>query len=128
LSLFKAILDRSGQDAMVHDMNILFAGQIGWANYRCADKRIHLVDIMNSLWAPFAWGGAFHAKSEELLALCKAAMGSKNGTESMVPWLQKIRDAVIPEFLRKAHATLLDFGSPQVIAFSCISAPCNKAG
>ncbi len=119
LSLFKAILHRNGPDAVVHDMNILLAAQIGWDNYRYAEKRNQLSDIMNALWAPHAWGSAFRVKTDELLTLFKKQLTQKGDPGFLLPWLRKFRDAEISRFLGKAYETLLGYGPIGVVAFSC---------
>jgi ribosomal peptide maturation radical SAM protein 1 len=122
LSLFKAILNRNGLDAVVHDMNVLLAAQIGWENYRYAQKRIQLVQIMNALWAPHAWGRCFEAKTDEALALFETLLSQKGGPRSTLRWLENFRDSEIPRFLHKACEQLLEYGAPRVIGFSCNAA------
>lgn len=121
LASFKARLAAAGHPSRIHNFNLDFARMIGLGAYETIAMFKGIETPLGEwLFARSAWGGPFGPSEEEFLAICGEELKVIPHIKDPGAWLRKVRDEVIPMYLRRCVAQLLADGTPRVIAFSCM--------
>lgn len=120
LSQFKAQLSKAGLECSLLNLNFDFAAQIGIRSYEAFARR-RGVDTQIGEWffARNAWDGAVDLPPEEFIELCGVNPAYFSGKKEPIAWLRRVRDDVVPQFIRKCCDMLFREGAPSVVAFSC---------
>jgi ribosomal peptide maturation radical SAM protein 1 len=120
LGLIKSQLKEAGIKNHVFDLNLMFAGMIGFASYEAIAmfKGIR-IQVSEWLFSKQAWEEDCGFSEEEFLSICKKELPDIPKVPDSVEWLKKVRSTAVPAFLQKAVNKLPAYGQPTVVGFSC---------
>ncbi|MFZ6179098.1 hypothetical protein [Nannocystis pusilla] len=122
-----ARLRAAGLTARVLDLKPLLVAKIGRGAYRELSENDGVGKFGEWLFSSHAYGDRVGRGDDEFLERFAADLGPLRLLGEPRRWLRRIRDEVVPEFLRDACARVELAGVPAVIGFACESFQTNAA-
>ncbi len=122
LGQIQAQLRQAGLDSRIHNLMFHLAEAIGIGSYEIVARlRGADVELGEWLFAPYVWGEGFGPTLEEFLARSGKEVESLEVLVDPIPWLTKVRNEILPDFLDRSCDLLLADGDLKVAGFSCLS-------
>ena len=122
-----AHLRAAGLGVRVVDLKPVLVAKIGRGAYRELSENVEVGKFGEWLFASEAYGDRLGVDDDELLDRFAADLGPLRIVGEPRRWLRRIRDEVVPEFLRDACAQVEAAGVPAVVGFACESFQTNAA-